>query len=113
MLFASLEGVHFLPQSKSINFYFCCILGPRMPKSLGGHSAVQFGGDLYTIGGLPNAYQKEIQRISCSSRVCTWTTINQQLKVGRSWTVAIPVMDSLCIPTTSTTDKKHKSGQHL
>ena len=87
--------------------------GPQMPKRIRSLSAAVLGGDLYTIGGyspdsiglrkFPGSGETEIQKLSCSSRVCTWTTINQQLKVGRWITVAIPVMDSLCTPTTSTT----------
>ena len=68
-----------------------------MPRKMNDHSVVEIGGDLYTIGGgSGSGYHSEIQRLSCSSRVCTWTTINQQLKVGRYFTVAIPVMDALC-----------------
>ena len=68
-----------------------------MPKKMNDHSVVEIGGDLYTIGGgSGSGKHSEIHRLSCSSRVCTWTTINQQLKVGRYFTVAIPVMDALC-----------------
>ena len=97
MLFASLEVVNFLLQSKSN--LFLCILGPRMPKSFGGHSAVQFGEDLYTFGGWYGylKYETAIHRLSCSSRVCTWTTMTQQLKVARNSLIAIPVIDSLCV----------------
>ena len=77
-----------------------------MPKKLRGFSAVVLEGDLYTIGGYsPNGSteQTAIHRLSCSSRVCSWTTMNQRLKVAREAPIAIPVMDSLCIPTTTTT----------
>ena len=70
-----------------------------MPRKIRSLSAVEIGGDLYTIGGYSNdgsGYQTAINKISCSSRVCTWTTINQQLKVGRGIPIAIPVMDALC-----------------
>ena len=72
-----------------------------MPKGIGGLSVVQFGGDLYTIGGGGQdggGPFTAIHRLSCSSRVCTWTTITQQLKVARTGLIAIPVMDSLCVP---------------
>ena len=65
-----------------------------MPTMLEATSVVEFGGDLYTIGGDSDdgsGFQTEIQRLSCSSRVCTWTTINQQLKVARRQAVAIPI----------------------
>ena len=68
-----------------------------MPRKVGGHRGIEIGGDLYTIGGSDESdYHTEIQKLSCSSQVCTWTTINQQLKVGRWFPVAIPVMDALC-----------------
>ena len=56
-------------------------------------AVVEIAGDLYKIGG---AGQTKIQKFSCSSRVCTWTTINQQLKLARSYAVAIAVTDALC-----------------
>jgi hypothetical protein len=78
-----------------------------MPKRIEALSAAEIGGDLYTIGGYSpddaGKKQTEIQKLTCSSRVCTWTTISQSLKVGRSYPVAIPVMDSLCTPTTPST----------
>ena len=78
-----------------------------MPKRIEALSSVEIEGDLYTIGGYSpedaGKKQTEIQKLTCSSRVCTWTTISQSLKVGRSYPVAIPVMDSLCTPTTPTT----------
>ena len=83
-----------------------------MPKKLTGLSAAVLGGDLYTIGGFDGnygnygnggVYQTAIHRLSCSSRVCTWTTMNQHLKVARGALIAIPVMDSVCTPTTPTT----------
>ena len=76
-----------------------------MSKRICCFSIARFGGDIYTFGGLPSGRTGEtaIHRLTCSSRVCKWTTINQQLKVAKWDTVAIPVMDSLCIPTTPTT----------
>ena len=73
-----------------------------MPESLYGLRAVELGGDLYTLGG-ENRDDKEvasIHRLSCSSRVCKWTTINPKLEVARYHTVVIPVMNSFCTPTT-------------
>ena len=68
-----------------------------MPSKIRGHAGVEIGGDLYTFGGYSGIYsQSSIQRLSCSSQVCIWTTINQQLKVARGNAVAIPVMDALC-----------------
>ena len=67
-----------------------------MPMANEAHAVVEVGRDLYVIGGHDGGNLKEIQKLSCSSRVCTWTTINQQLKVARRQAVAIPVMDALC-----------------
>ena len=90
-----------------ISFLFCYVSGPQMPKRIEALSAAEIRGDLYTIGGYSpddaGKKQTEIQKLTCSSRVCTWTTISQSLKVGRSYPVAIPVMDSLCTPTTPST----------
>ena len=90
-----------------IPFLFWYISGPQMPKRIEALSTAEIGGDLYTIGGYSpddaGKKQTEIQKLSCSSRVCTWTTISKSLKVGRSYPVAIPVMDSMCTPTTPTT----------
>ena len=62
-----------------------------MPMANFGHAVVEVGQDLYVIGGYDGGNHKEIQRLSCSSQVCTWTTINQQLKVARRQAVAIPI----------------------
>ena len=76
-----------------------------MPKMLEATSVVEFGGDLYTIGGY--AYDgegdsSEIYRLSCTSHVCTWNTINQNLKVARRFAVAISVPDAFCTTITNT-----------
>ena len=73
-----------------------------MPESLWGLRAAELGGDLYTLGGIDRDHKEvaSIHRLSCSSRVCKWTTINPKLKVARYATVVIPVMNSFCTPTT-------------
>ena len=76
-----------------------------MPTMLEATSVVEFGGDLYTIGGY--AYDgkgdsSEIYRLSCTSHVCTWNTINQVLKVARRFAVAISVPDAFCTTITNT-----------
>ena len=56
---------------------------------------LEMHGDTYVIGGdNSTAYQSSIYQLSCSSGLCSWTTLNQQLKVGRENLVAIPVPDS-------------------
>ena len=71
-----------------------------MPKRLEGLSVVVLGGDLYVMGGNDenNDYQTAIHRLSCLSSNCVWTTINQELKVGREFQVAMAVPNDLCIP---------------
>ena len=67
---------------------------------------VELGGSLYIISGADSAfgfsddsrYQKEILKLTCVSRTCSWTTLTQQIKVGRYGAVLIPVMDSFCTP---------------
>jgi len=70
-----------------------------LPKGLAGHSMVEIGENLYVIGGFspdgtssPYPVSKGIQKLT------SWTTLTQQLKVGRGYTVAIPVIDSFCTP---------------
>ena len=73
-----------------------------MPKQLEYHSAVEIGGDLYTIGGYSNdgsGYQTAIHRMSCSAGVCTWTTMTQAMQVARLFSVAIPIPKSFCSPS--------------
>ena len=70
-----------------------------MPKALGGHSMLEIQGDLFVFGGEDHIFmnlQSEIYKMSCSTGVCSWTTINQELKVARRWTVAISVPDYFC-----------------
>ena len=70
-----------------------------MPKKLDGLSAVVLNGDLYAIGGQDknNEYQTAIHRLSCSSGNCAWTTMDQELKVGRNAHIAMAVPNNLCI----------------
>ena len=57
---------------------------------------IEVGENLYIIGGWsPDngfSYQKEIQKLTCVSSACHWTTL------GRGVAVAIPVDDSFCTP---------------
>ena len=67
-----------------------------MPKALFGHSMLEIQGDLFVFGGVSSGYQTEIHKMSCLSGVCSWTTINQELKVARGYLVAISVPDYFC-----------------
>ena len=71
-----------------------------MPKRIAGLSVVVLRGDLYTIGGFDenDTVQSAIHRLSCSSGNCAWTTINQELKVGRGFPIVVPVSNDLCVP---------------
>ena len=47
---------------------------------------LEMNGDTYVIGGDNGShYQSSIYQLSCSSGLCSWTTLDQQLKVGRMW----------------------------
>jgi len=73
--------------------------GPQMPKKLQGLSAVVLDGDLYTIAGQDeNGYQTDIHRLSCLSGNCSWTTMDQELKVGRGYHISMAVPSDLCLP---------------
>ena len=69
-----------------------------MPKKLWGLSAVVLDGDLYAIGGYDEnkGDQSAIHRLSCSSGNCAWTTMDQELKVARYYSVAMAVPNDLC-----------------
>ena len=76
---------------------FLLTLGPALPTATTTTSLLEIQGDVYAFGGWDGkTRQSAIHKLSCSSSVCKWTTLNQKLKVGRSQLVAIPVPDSLC-----------------
>ena len=75
--------------------------GPALPILLIYHAMVEVGGNLYIFGGyIPDGggYQKNIYKLTCVSRYCEWTTLEQQMKVARGFLVVIPVDDSFCTP---------------
>ena len=84
----------------SFHFVFCSfflILGPPLPKAICGFSMLEMHGDVYAVGGKGSGgYQSAIYRLSCSSGLCSWSTLNQQLNVARAYPVAIPVQDNFC-----------------
>ena len=72
-------------------------LGPPLPKVLYGHSIVEIQGDAFLFGGTyGSGLNSAIYQITCSSGTCSWSTLNQELKVGRYIAVAIPVPDNFC-----------------
>jgi len=75
--------------------------GPALPKALKSSSMVELGDNLYIIGGRSSGgsfglNKNEIHQLSCFSGNCSWTTLIQQLKVARSYLVAIPVDNTFC-----------------
>ena len=81
------------------SFYsFLLTLGPPLPKGLYGHSIVEIQGDAFLFGGEESSknYNSAIYQLTCSSGNCSWSTLNQELKVARTQTVAIPVPDNFC-----------------
>ena len=90
--------------------YFLLTLGPPLPNhgpannawpnALFGPSIVEIQGDAFLFGGryFSNGwkYNSAIYQLTCSSGTCSWSTNNQELKVGRQYHVAIPVPDSFC-----------------
>ena len=80
-------------------FFIFLTLGPALPKMLSGHSMFEVQGDAFLFGGYDSVslYNLAIYQLSCSSGICSWSTINQELKLGRLWTVAIPVPDTFCL----------------
>ena len=77
-------------------FSFLLTLGPPLPKATLEFSMLEMHGDTYVIGGTGSGYQSSIYQLSCSSGLCSWTTLNQQLKVARRLFVAMPVQDNSC-----------------
>jgi hypothetical protein len=68
-----------------------------MPKVLSDHSMLEIQGDLFVFGGYSSASQSEIHKMICLSEVCSWTTINQELKFARHYLVAMSVTDYFCL----------------
>ena len=79
-------------------FLFLLTLGPPLPKALYGFSMLEIHGDAYIFGGRDSGYNENsaIYQLTCSSGICSWSTLNQELKVARQYTVAIRVPDNFC-----------------
>jgi hypothetical protein len=74
-------------------------LGPPLPKTLSGISMLEIHGDAFVFGGIDSGYNynSAIYQLTCSSGICSLSTLNQELTVGRWHTVAIPVPDTFCV----------------
>ena len=78
-------------------FFFLLTIGPPLPKVIWGFPMLEINGDTYAIGGSRSGgFSSSIYQLSCSSGLCSWTTLNQQLKVARNGPVAIVVQDHFC-----------------
>ena len=72
-------------------------LGPVLPKALSDISMLEMHGDVYVIGGWgPGGQQSSIYQLSCSSGICSWSVLNQQLEVARRHSVVMPIQDHFC-----------------
>jgi hypothetical protein len=58
---------------------------------------LEIHGDAFLFGGSSYNSGSVIYKITCSSGICSWSTLNQELKVARDDTVAIPVPDTFCV----------------
>ena len=74
------------------------LLGPSLPKTLGGHAMVTLDKDIVVIGGMSSdgsQYQSSLYILSCHNKGCGWTTMTQTLQVARSSHVAMLIPDEL------------------
>ena len=71
--------------------------GPDLPTAIKDHSMVSLGFGQAILGGEDNSgiHQTKIYYISCYLQICKISTLNQQLSVGRSGFVAIPIPDTI------------------
>jgi hypothetical protein len=88
------------PTKKDISFIVpfssLITLGPPLPKRLYDLSMLEIHGDAFVFGGCCT-YNSAIYQLTCSSGICSWSTLNQELKLARESTVAIPVPDTFCV----------------
>ena len=80
----------------TVPFPFLLTLGPPLPKALRYFSMLEIQQDVFIFGGqdsVSNSHNSAIYQLTCSSVICSWSTIKQELKVGRSLTSAILVPD--------------------
>ncbi len=76
------------------------IAGPEMPFELTDAPGVDTSSRdaLILVGGFnfdSPYFKTSLLKLQCSSETCTWTTMEQTLKLGRSGTVAMLIPDSL------------------
>ena len=83
--------------SFTVPFSSLITLGPPLPKALDSFSMLEIHGDAFIFGGYGGGYNSAIYQLTCSSGICSWSTVNQELKIARYGTVAIPVPDTFCV----------------
>ena len=71
-------------------------LGPSSPIKMGHHSLLEVHGDAFIFGG-QSSYNRAIFQLTCSSGICSWSTLNQAVKNPRDSMVAIRVPNSFCL----------------
>ena len=77
---------------------------------------LEIHGDAYIFGGMDSDWNENsaIYQITCSSGICSWSTLNHELKVARYNPVAIRVPDNFCLEegegTTTTTTTTTTTG---
>ena len=104
MTCACLYALVLFLQNKAMLFHlflFFLTLGPPIPLPGGkeyiyDHTMIEMQGDVFVFGGIGSVDAKAIYKLSCSSGICSWSTLSQALKFGKSLIVAIPVPDSFC-----------------
>ena len=79
-------------------FSFLLTLGPPLPKAIDAFAMLEMLGDTYVIGGIEGFSSESsiIYQLSCSSGLCSWTALNQQLRRARGYLVAMPFQDNFC-----------------
>ena len=97
LYFSSNKKGHFIYISFTVPFSSLITLGPPLPKALYGVLMLEIHGDAFIFGGNGGNYNSAIYQLTCSSGICSLSTINQELKIARRNTVAIPVPDTFCV----------------
>ena len=83
------------PISDPVNFSFS---GPYLPKTISGHSMLEYGDSLLLIGGVDGVWETTLRTIlslTCEARVCFWTELSQKLDIGRAGMVTAILPDSM------------------
>ena len=96
-----------------LQFLFLLTLGPQLPQALFGPGMLEIHGDVFSFGGREasmNDYISAIYRLTCSSGICCWLTINQELKVPRLNPVVILVPDNFCLEEGKSTTSEEREG---